>query len=89
MTVNDAAERDYPHRPFAVRAISVLAYAQGFTLWHYKCDADTRPLAPGFFNAAGDMLAIGDMILVSGGGIAGLLCVAQVTPDVRVERVTI
>ena len=51
MTINDADERDYPHRPFTVRAISVLAYAQGFTLWHYKCDADTRPLAPGFFNA--------------------------------------
>jgi len=52
---------------FAIRNLSVLAYAQGFTLWHYK--AATRRLADigaqGFFNSAADMLAQGDMMLVS------------------------
>lgn len=53
---------------FAIRNLSVLAYAQGFTLWHYKAPA--APLAvlgqPGFFNHAADMLATGDMVMMSG-----------------------
>ena len=52
---------------FAIRNLSVLAYAQGFTLWHYKAAA--TPLAEvcarGFFEGAADMLAAGDMVLVS------------------------
>ena len=52
---------------FAIRNLSVLAYAQGFTLWHYRAPA--LPLAgidtQGFFNHAGDMLAPGYMLLVS------------------------
>jgi hypothetical protein len=61
---------------FAVRNLSVLAYAQGFTLWHYRANATAagrhapaatlaEVSAPGFFNAATDMLAPGDMVLVS------------------------
>ncbi len=52
---------------FAIRNLSVLAYAQGFTLWHYK--APTTPLtrlrAQGFFDNATDMLAAGDMVMMS------------------------
>lgn len=52
---------------FAIRNLSVLAYAQGFTLWHYKApgaflhDVTDK----GFFDGASDMLAQGDMLLVS------------------------
>lgn len=60
---------------FSIRNLSVLAYAQGFTLWHYKAGA--IPLAvvakPGFFDAAADMLATGDMVMMSardGGSLA-------------------
>ena len=52
---------------FAIRNLSVLAYAQGFTLWHYRAGA--APLArvaeKGFFNDAADMFAAGDMVMVS------------------------
>jgi hypothetical protein len=52
---------------FAIRNLSVLAYAQGFTLWHYKAAA--APLAEicsrGFFDGAADMMAAGDMVLIS------------------------
>ncbi len=52
---------------FSIRNLSVLAYAQGFTLWHYK--APTLPLhrlrARGFFDPATDMLATGDMVMMS------------------------
>ncbi len=64
---------------FAIRDLSVLAYAQGFTLWHYKargealaCIGDT-----GYFDDAGDMLAGGDMVMVSGPGGGRVLCVAD------------
>lgn len=52
---------------FAVRNLSVLAYAQGFTLWHYKAPALflDQVKAKGFFDPAADMLAVGDMVLVS------------------------
>jgi hypothetical protein len=53
---------------FAIRNLHVLAYANGFTLWNYKAapgelDAIQQP---NFFTAAGDMLAVGDQILVFG-----------------------
>nr|MDA8250849.1 hypothetical protein [Rhodospirillales bacterium] len=62
---------------FAIRNLSVLAYAQGFTLWHYRAHLPTlaaalvppasaeEVTAPGFFDPAADMLAAGDMLLVS------------------------
>lgn len=51
---------------FAVRNLSVLAYAQGFTLWHYKAPGQTLAAAnDGFFDPASDMLAPGDMLMIS------------------------
>lgn len=60
---------------FSIRDLSVLAYAQGFTLWHYKAGADALDdvSRPGFLADAADMLATGDMLLISapeGGRIA-------------------
>lgn len=52
---------------FAVRNLSVLAYAQGFTQWHYKATvaklADV--LAPGFFDSVSDMIKPHDHIQIS------------------------
>lgn len=52
---------------YSVRNLSVLAYAQGFTLWHYKAAGERidEACAPDFFAPAGDMVAGGDMLLVS------------------------
>lgn len=60
---------------FAIRNLSVLAYAQGFTLWHYKAEADRldQVSAPGFLDGAADMLSAGDMLMISaadGGRVA-------------------
>jgi hypothetical protein len=70
---------------FVIRNLSVLAYAQGFTLWHYKAGA--APLAsleaPGFFDDAADMLAPGDMMMLSGSGGGQMRVVAQAAPTVR------
>ncbi len=75
--------------------LSVLAYANGFTLWHYTT-ADTAVAADttGYFNGAADMLRVGDMILANvetagtpGAGIllvnsnvGGVVDVANLTP---------
>jgi hypothetical protein len=53
---------------FAIRDLSVLQFANGFTLWSYKAgDAFLSSItAPGFFNEARDILRPGDHIHVSG-----------------------
>ncbi len=80
---------------FAIRNLSVLAYAQGFTLWHYRANLPTlgatlvQPAtlaevgAPGFFDPAADMLAQGDMLLVSTEQAGGVLFVTGTEGAVR------
>lgn len=51
---------------FQSKDLSVLAYANGFTLWHYATvdvavDVDTA----GYFNTATDMVRTGDMVLAN------------------------
>jgi hypothetical protein len=75
--------------------LSVLAYANGFTLWHYTTtDTAASTDTTGYFNSAADMLRVGDMILANidtagtpGAGIflvnsnsAGVVDVANLTP---------
>jgi len=62
---------------FAIRNLSVLNYANGFTSWHYKANIATLgasltgPAAmsevqtDNFFGPAQDMISPGDMIFVS------------------------
>jgi hypothetical protein len=63
---------------FAIRNLSVLAYANGFTLWHYKAAKDPLEQVEGrdFFADAADMLAEGDMMMVSAADGGRVLCVA-------------
>ncbi|MCW9002001.1 MAG: hypothetical protein OQJ87_04715 [Rhodospirillales bacterium] len=57
------------------RDLSVLAYANGFTLWHYTtADAAADVDTSGYFDTAADMLRVGDMIFANvdtGGAPAG------------------
>ena len=51
---------------FQAKDLSVLAYANGFTLWHYTtADPATTVDTAGYFNAASDMLRVGDLILAN------------------------
>ncbi len=75
--------------------LSVLAYANGFTLWHYTTtDSAATADTSGYFNSAAEMLRVGDMILANvdttgtpGAGIflvnansGGVVDVANLTP---------
>jgi hypothetical protein len=74
---------------FAIRNLSVLAYANGFTLWHYKAGRDQLEQVEtrDFFADAADMLAQGDMLMVSAVDGGRLLCVAPgVTGEVATAR---
>jgi hypothetical protein len=63
---------------FSIRDLSVLAYANGFTLWHYKAGDEASPdlAAENYFADASDMMAAGDMIMVSGTAGCRLMCIA-------------
>ncbi|WP_376957353.1 hypothetical protein ABNQ39_09950 [Azospirillum sp. A26] len=51
---------------YASKDLSVLAYANGFTLWHYTThDVATDVDTAGYFNAAADLLRVGDMLLAN------------------------
>lgn len=53
---------------FSLRNLSVLAYANGFTLWHYRAgdEAMTALDQEAFFSEAGDLIAPGDIMMASG-----------------------
>lgn len=60
--------------------LSVLAYANGFTLWHYTTgDTAAAVDSAGYFNDATDMLRVGDIIVANvdtdGSPAAGLFLV--------------
>jgi len=63
---------------FAIRNLSVLAYANGFTLWHYKSGKDLlQTVGSGNYLAdAADMLTAGDLIMITAADGARILCVA-------------
>ena len=49
---------------FTTSDLSVLAYANNFTLWHYVT-TDKNVTGEGYFNGAVDMLPVNDLIIVN------------------------
>jgi hypothetical protein len=64
---------------FTLRNLSVLAYANGFTLWHYRTGDDALTVLDrdDFFNDAGDLIAPGDIVMASGPQGARMGAIAQ------------
>lgn len=65
---------------FTPKDLSVLAYANGFTLWHYRTpDPASAVDTQGYFNTAGEVFRPGDMILANtglgGSAAAGLFLI--------------
>lgn len=67
-----------PDSSFVLKNMSVLAYANGFTLWHYN--ANTIPMSEikstGHFDNASSVIAVGDMVLVTASDGGTVLFVA-------------
>jgi hypothetical protein len=52
---------------FNHRDLSVLNYANGFSMWHYKAKCSYFDMIqPGYFAAAADMFSNGDMLIATG-----------------------
>ncbi len=49
---------------FKTSDLSVLAYANNFTLWHYKTE-DSDITTSSYFDQAGDMLREGDLMIAN------------------------
>lgn len=49
---------------FVTKDLSVLAYANNFTLWHYTT-IDSSVVTAGYFNSAAGMVRVGDLILTN------------------------
>ena len=49
---------------FSASELSVLAYANNFTLWHYVT-ADDAVTGAGYFDKAADMLRVNDLIIAN------------------------
>lgn len=56
---------------FTLRNLSVLNYANGFTLWHQKVNTFSEALEKDYFNPAHDLLAAGDMVFITSPDEAG------------------
>ena len=52
---------------FQNKNLSVIAYANGFTLWHYKENATLATItASGYFASVKSLMNSGDIILING-----------------------
>lgn len=49
---------------FVQKDLSVLAYANNFTLWHYKT-IDSAVTGGGYFNNASTMMQVNDLLIVN------------------------
>ncbi len=84
----DATEPTERPAQFQLRFLSVIAYARGFTLWHYNgTDATLAELcAEGFFDRAELMIASRDAIYISASDGLAHLCFWYSSPGrVRLE----
>jgi hypothetical protein len=71
-----------PRARVSIRDMGCLAYLHGFTSWGLKAGGHTlqEVTAPGYFDDASDMIAIGDHITVSGERFAAILVVTGLAP---------
>ena len=69
--------------------ISVVAYANGFTMWHYvsRTDALATASANGYFNVAASLMNVGDVIVINGADTTGMRKVTATTPNVTVSAI--
>ena len=79
---------------FKSRDLCVLAYANGFTLWHYTSeDSEAIVYAPGYFNDASDSIRTGDNIHVNTGSPGKrtstlLACAMSSVGGVQMDKLT-
>ena len=69
---------------FLNKNMSVIAYANGFTLWHYKSTQDSLEQieGAGYFDKIIMLMAIGDIIVINGKDSTEICAVTELSPSV-------
>lgn len=69
---------------FKNKDLSVIAYANGFTLWQYKTDDDIAIVeeTPTYFpKEIGKLMAVGDIIIITSNGMSNMRQVINLTQN--------
>ena len=70
---------------FQNKNLSVIAYANGFTLWHYAADETLEAITTaGYFNSVKTLMNIGDIVIINGSDDTSIQVV-----DVTEENITL
>lgn len=70
---------------FRNRDLSVLAYANGFTLWHWAGDDPMETvLADGYFNDVHTLMNTGDIIIINSTGT----CIKRIEIENKIVKTT-
>lgn len=70
---------------FQNKNLSVIAYANGFTLWHYAADETLDVItAGGYFNSVKTLMNVGDIVIINATDVTSIK-----TIDATAENVTV
>ncbi|MDR0803716.1 MAG: hypothetical protein LBO08_01325 [Rickettsiales bacterium] len=73
---------------FQNKNLSVIAYANGFTLWHYSSHDKMDALCcDGFFNTMKSLMNGGDIIIICGLDDTALFKITDAAPAVKIKRI--
>ncbi|MCL2538499.1 MAG: hypothetical protein FWF34_00685 [Alphaproteobacteria bacterium] len=73
---------------FANKNLSVIAYANGFTLWHYAENAAAGDIQRcGYFNSVKTLMNIGDIIIINAADGAALRAVIATDANVTIGAI--
>ena len=68
---------------------SFFAYANGFTLWHYKEDATLATItASGYFSCLKNLMNTGDIILINGSNGSAIKVITVTESGVTVDALS-
>ena len=63
---------------FKNKNLSLLVYANGFTIWHYKTDDQLDELLSGYFDPVSYMMNKNDMIILNTGDMNCIMFVKSI-----------
>lgn len=74
---------------FQNKNLSVIAYANGFTLWHYAADETLTTLtASGYFNSVKTLMNTGDIVIINGSDNTSIKKITVSSTDVSVAALS-
>ena len=73
---------------FANKNLSVIAYANGFTMWHYICPTKMINISKsGYFNSVRTLMNIGDMIIINADDNTAIKKIIATNPSVEIAKI--